>query len=178
MIIRNFSLIVLFFFAATALKSQTVPVDEDSRLITYQEVVEEQGDREEFFNRAVAWINSFYPNPVDVTKTRNPESGLIKGLHRFKIKSPAPDGTEVDAGIVQYEFTLEFREGRYRYTLSEFVLRQASRIPVEKWLDKNDPQYTPLWDNFLVQLDDFAQEWINSLKDGMKPPKVKADDDW
>lgn len=178
MLIRNFIVAVLSSFIVIHGKAQSVPMDEDTGLITYQEVVQEDGNREEFFNRAVAWVNSFYANPVDATKTRDPESGIIKGLHRFKIKSPAPDGTETDAGIVQYEFSLEFREGRYRYILSDFVLRQASRIPVEKWLDKNDPQYSPLWDSFLVQLDDFAQSWIASLKEGMQPPKVKKDDDW
>jgi hypothetical protein len=178
MIFIKLSLVVFSLMIVFSGKTQPVPVDEETGLIIYQDVIQEEGDREEFFNRAIGWINSFYANPVDVTKTRNPESGIIKGLHRFKIKSATKDGTEVDAGVVQYEFSLEFREGRYRYTLSDFVLRQTSRVPVEKWLDKNDPQYNPLWDDFLIQVDDFAQNWIGSLKDGMKPPKVKADDDW
>jgi len=150
------------------------PVDEETGLITYKEVVEEIGDKEEFFNRAIGWINEFYKNPVDVTKVRDPKSGIIKGIHRFKIKDTDEDGVQIDAGVVQYRFLLEFKEGRYRYTLTEFVLRQASKIPTEKWLNNSDPK--PV--SYLKQLDKFAQSWIESLKKGMLPKVEKNDDDW
>ena len=156
----------------------SLPIDEETGLITYREVVKVEGTKETFFNRAIGWINKFYKNPVDVTKTRDAESGVIKGLHRFKIKNTDEDGIKSDAGVVQYRFTLELKEGRYRYTLYEFVLRQTSKVPVEKWLDKNDPQYNPAWRDYLKQVDDFAETWIESLKEGMKPEEVKKEDEW
>lgn len=155
-------------------QSNNLPIDEETGLITYQEVVEEEGSKQEFFNRAIGWINNFYKNPVDVTKTRDPESGKIKGIHRFKIKDIDEDGTNIDAGVVQYEFILELKDGRYRYTLTNFVLRQSSKIPVENWLDNSDPQSK----SYLKQLNTFAQDWIISLKEGMKPQIEKSDDDW
>ena len=151
-----------------------IPVDDETGLITYQEVVTEEGDRESFFNRSVGWINEYYANPVDVTKTRDPESGVIKGLHRIRLKNTLEDGTQTDAGTVQYEFILEFKEGRYRYTLTEFVLRQASKVPCEKWLNSTDPQAK----DYLKQLDEFAQSWISSLKEGMMPEVEKTEDEW
>jgi len=151
-----------------------IPVDDESGLIAYKEVVQEKGDKQEFFNRAIGWINSYYKNPVDVTKVRDPESGFIKGLHRFKIKNTDEDGNTSDAGVVQYRFLLEFKEGRYRYTITEFVLRQASKIPTEKWLEKSDPQSK----SYLKQLDKFAQTWIVELKKGMQPKVEKKDDEW
>jgi hypothetical protein len=123
-------------------------------------------------------VNEFYTNPVDVTKTRDPQTGLIKGIHRFKIKNTDEEGNETDAGVIQYNFTLELKEGRYRYTLTEFVLRQASKIPVEKWLDKKDTQYNPTWNSYLKQVEEFAESWIASLKEGMSPKIEKSDDDW
>lgn len=158
--------------------SSRFPIDQETGLITYQGVVNEEGNREQFFNRAIGWINEYYPNPVDVTKTRDPETGIIKGLHRFKIQSTDAEGNQLDAGVVQYEFALEFKEGRYRYTLTDFVLKDQSRIPVEKWLDKKDLQYSPDWDGFLDQLNDFSHEWIKSLKEGMKPKGKIKDDEW
>ncbi|MCD4729883.1 MAG: DUF4468 domain-containing protein [Bacteroidales bacterium] len=152
----------------------SLPIDEETGLITYKEVVEEEGTKKEYFNRAIGWINNFYKNPVDVTKTRDPESGIIKGIHRFKIKNKNEDGSLSDDGIVQYQFLLEFKEGRYRYTLTEFVLRQASKIPAEKWLSKSDPQSK----SYLKQLDEFAQNWITELKKGMQPKVEKKDDEW
>lgn len=151
-----------------------IPVDDESGLITYKEVVREKGTKQEYFNRAIGWINRYYKNPVDVTKVRDPESGIIKGIHRFKIKNTDEDGNTSDAGVVQYQFLLEFKEGRYRYTLTEFVLRQASKIPTEKWLEKSDPQSK----SYLKQLDKFAQNWIVSLKEGMQPTIEKKDDEW
>ncbi len=70
-------------------------------------------------------------------------------------------------------FTLNFKEGKYRYTLTDFVLRQSSKVPVEKWLNDSDPQKQ----SFLKQIDDFAQSWIKSLKEGMQPKAEKKDDD-
>jgi hypothetical protein len=175
----QFNLLIFFlglFSLPVDLPAQgsSFPIDDESGLIMYREVVEEEGDKDLFFKRAVGWLNGFYANPVNVTKTRDPQTGLIKGLHRFKLKSTAEDGTQVDAGTMQYEFTLEFKEGRYRYTLTEFVLRQASRQPAEKWLNKTDPQSK----NFLKQLDDFAQSWIASLKESMKPEPEKVEEEW
>jgi hypothetical protein len=151
-----------------------LPVDEETGLITYKEVVKEAGTKQEFFNRAIGWINDYYKNPVDVTKKRDPESGIIKGLHRFKIKNTLEDGTQVDGGVIQYRFVLEFKADRYRYTLTEFVLRQASKIPTENWLDKSDPESK----RYLKQLDDFAQQWITELKKGMRPKLQRKDDEW
>jgi len=174
---NNITLILLLFtfsISLVAQNSKALPIDEETGLITYQEVVEEKGTKQEYFNRAIGWINGFYKNPVDVTKTRDPQSGIIKGIHRFKIKNTDEDGFSTDAGVVQYQFILQFKDGRYRYTLDEFVLRQASKIPAEKWLNKSDPQSK----SYLKQIDKFAQDWIESLKEGMKPKVEKNDDEW
>jgi hypothetical protein len=167
------AILILFTFSLPGF-TQSIPIDDDTGKIQYQEVVEEKGNPEEFFNRAVIWINSYYSNPFDVTKTRDQSSGIIKGLHRFRVEQTMEDGQTMDAGTVQYEFKLEFKEGRYRYTLSDFILRQSSAIPVEKWLNSSDPKSK----SYLKQLDNFAQDWIKSLKEGMKPVEIKKEEEW
>jgi hypothetical protein len=158
--------------------SVSMPIDESTKLITYKEVVQEPGTPQELFNRAVLWINSYYNNPSDVTKVRDPQTGEIKGVHRFRIENKdEKTGLVTDAGTIQYNFTIEFKEGRYRYTLTEFILKQSSRIPIEKWMNKKDQQYTPQWDDYLRQVDAFAQSWAASLKKGMKP-EIKKTDEW
>lgn len=169
------TIITLIFINVTGYsQSNALPIDENTQLISYQEVVQEEGDKEEFFIRAVGWINKYYKNPMDVTKTRQAESGLIKGIHRFKIENTAEDGTKTDAGTIQYHFILNFKEGRYRYTLTEFALRQSSKIPVEKWLNDSDPQKR----SYLKQIDAFAQSWAESFKEGMKPKVEVTEDEW
>ncbi len=168
------SLFFIYNFAFT----QIVPVDDQTGKIMYRDVVEEEGNKKEFFIRAVEWINKYYPNPFQVTRTRDAETGEIEGLHRFKISNALEDGTEVDAGTMQYSFLLEFKDGRYRYTLTDFAMRQSSKVPAEKWLDTNDPLYQTRYKNYLEQIDAFAQDWISSLKEGMKPEKVIKEDEW
>ncbi|MBN3035416.1 MAG: DUF4468 domain-containing protein [Bacteroidales bacterium] len=155
-----------------------LPIDESTGLITFREVIQEEGTSQELFNRAVGWINITFTNPTDVTRVRDPETGEIKGLHRFKIFNADKEGNTTDAGIIQYEFVLEFKEGRYRYTLNNFVLKQSSRIHIEKWLNREDPQYIPAWDSYLEQVHQFVKDWIKSLEKGLKPPVTVDDDDW
>ncbi len=170
-----FAAIITSLFFAISGYSQTnaLPIDQETQLITYRDVVEEEGNKETFFISAVSWINGYYKKPMDVTKTRQANSGLIEGLHRFRIKNTSEDGTQTDAGTIQYTFTLNFKEGKYRYTLTDFILRQTSKFPVEKWLNDSDPQKQ----SYLKQIDEFAQSWIKSLKEGMKPKAEKKDDD-
>jgi hypothetical protein len=165
-------------FSGSIAQSSKLPVDEETGKITYKDVVKVEGSKEDLFNRSISWINSFYKNPLDVTRERNFANGVVKGLHRIKIKNTGKDGTKTDAGTVQYEFTLQFKDGRYRYILTDFVLKRSSKIPVEKWLNKKDPQYNPNWQSYLKQIDDFAQKWIESLKKGMQPPVEKVEEDW
>jgi hypothetical protein len=169
------AIITSLLFTFNSFSQNALPIDDDTQLITYREVVEEEGNKETFFISAVTWINGYYKKPMEVTKTRRAESGLIEGLHRFRIKNINEDGTKTDAGTIQYEFVLNFKEGKYRYTLTNFILRQSSAIPVEKWLNDSDPQKQ----SYLKQIDEFAQSWIESLKEGMKPKaEPKDDDDW
>ncbi len=170
---------LLFLFITiyqSGAQSKDLPVDKETNLITYQEVVQEKGTKQEFFNRAIEWINDYYKNPVDVTKTRDPESGTIKGLHRFKFYNTDETGLKTDAGVIQYEFTLEFKEGRYRYTLTDFIFKQSSKIPVEKWMDKTDPQYNPVWDTYLDQVKEFAYRGFKS--EGRMQAHCKKEDNW
>jgi hypothetical protein len=62
--------------------------------------------------------------------------------------------------------------------VDNFVYKQLSRYPVEKWLDKTAPDYNPTWESYLSQIDSFANELINSLKIKMKPGKVVKEEQW
>ena len=165
-------------FSQNAEQNSGIPVDEITGLITYKDVVQTTGEKSELFVRAIGWVNSFYVNPADATKVRNPESGIIDILHRFRLTYQDDAGVQRDAGMVSYTLLLELRDGRYRYTLTNFTLRQASRFPVERWLDKTDRAYNPSWDDYLNQVDAFAKSLINSLKTTMEPEEVIKEEEW
>lgn len=154
-----------------------MPFDPETKLITYQEVVTTSGTPLELYNRAIEWINKQYKNPADATKVRNPSSGLIEIIHRIEL-SRKEKGVTVGSGIVDYSMKLEMKDGRFRYTITNFNLKDVSRQPVERWMDKDDKSYSPLWDDYLKQVDAFTLNLIESLKQGMQPPAPKQPDVW
>jgi DNA-binding transcriptional regulator PaaX len=77
---------------------------------------------------------------------------------------------------VTYEIKIEFKENRYRYTLSDFNLKTASRFPIEKWMNKEDPSYNKNWDSYLYQIDTTMQRLVSTLKEKMKPTVAKKDE--
>lgn len=157
--------------------SGNFPIDKDTQLITYQEVVQEPGTADELYVRCIEWINTYYKNPADVCKIRNRESQVIEILYRIELFNY--DGeAKLNAGTVTYLLKLEFKPGRYRYTVTDLTLRQASRFPIERWFDKSDKMYSPLWDGYLTQVDTNVKQLIESLKTGMAPVQVKQEEKW
>lgn len=158
--------------------SSIVPIDEETQLITFREVIEEEGStKEELFNRCINWLNNYYANPVAVTKIRDFASGKIEGRHQFRI-TYEEEGYEQNAGMILYTFVIEFKDGRYRYTLTDFLLRQASRYPIEKWLDKSDPAYNDQWNSYIRQVREFTKEWKASLEASMQPEPEVVEEEW
>ena len=73
------SLVLLFSVSALfAQKPDIVPIDETTKLITYQDVVNVEGSADTLYLRAISWINSFYKNPADVTKVRDREEQTVR----------------------------------------------------------------------------------------------------
>ena len=85
-------------------------------------------------------------------------------------------GIKRDGGLILYQIKMEFKENKYRYTLTDFNLKGTSRFPIEKWMNKTDPAYNPNWDSYLYQVDTTMQRLISSLKEKMKPTVVKKDE--
>jgi hypothetical protein len=153
-----------------------VPVDETTKKITYQEVVTmEGGVPAKMYNQCMAWINSFYTNPADATRVRDPENARIDIRHRIQLYNVDKNGLKTNGELVQYDLALEFKEGRYRYTFTNFNVIRTSKFPLERWLDHNDPAYTPVCDTYIQQVDAEVKNIIKSLKEGMKPKVVKQD---
>ena len=154
-----------------------LPVDPETKLISYKEVVTVAGTPAELFNRAIEWINKQYKNPVDATKVRDQASGVIEIIHRVEI-TRVEQGATLLAGRVDYSMKLEMKDGRFRYTITNFNMKDISRQPLERYMDKNDKAYMPIWDNYLKQVDDYTLNMIESLKHGMQPPAAKKPDTW
>jgi hypothetical protein len=169
--------LLLFMLARTGYAQLAiVPVDEDTKLISYKEVVTQEGDITKLYNTAISWVNANYENPTEVTRVRDIENGKLDIRHRFKVFNTDKKGVRSDAYIINYNLKLEFKPGRYRYTFTDFSVAAVSKYPLERWLDKKDPLYTPACDIYLAQVDSIVNTKIESLKEGMVPKVIKKDD--
>lgn len=157
--------------------SPPVPLDETSGKIVYRDVVQENGNPDSLYLRAINWINQTYTNPSDVTRVRDRDNNLIRGTARMALTRQDETGTRVNAGLIEYTFTIECRQDRYRYSFFDFLYKQTSRFPVEKWLDTSHPSWNPQMDDYLLQLNDQMNKLIDSLAEGMKEKK-KVVDEW
>jgi hypothetical protein len=172
-----FLLITGICFSQTIQPAPKIPVDPDSKLIQYRDIVNQDGTKDVLYDRGAEWIRSYYLNPGSVTKVLDRVNGKIEGTGRLRLYFYDSNNTRTDAGLVYYDIRLEFKENRYRYTLTNFSLKGASRIPLEKWMNKDDPSYNPQMENYLYQVDTTMQNLVVRLKDGMKP-RVKKKDEW
>jgi hypothetical protein len=150
-----------------------VPVDAEGT-IRYVEVVDEDASDTDLFKRCVKWINKEYKNPTTVTPTRDMVNKKIVIRHQFRMQSTTETGATTNEGDVMYDFNLQFKDGRYRLEMTNFVLKTTSRFPAENWLPAGSHP-NPI---NLQKLDEFAREMIASLKQGMKPEKEYVEEEW
>jgi hypothetical protein len=159
--------------------TERIPVDPNTKLITFQAVVEEEGTKKELFNRASEWLHHYFKQPVYVTQVRDAASGVIKGKHQFELYRYEKDSVRLIAGMIKYSFKIECKENRYRYTLDNFLLTQASRYPCEKWLDTKDRDYNEQWNIYLEQIRSYAlDDFAASLIEYMVPEVQVEEEEW
>lgn len=154
-----------------------IPVDTNTKLITYIGVVNEAGTKDELYKRGIEWINANYKNPAEVTRIRDAVNGEIEGQHRIQMYYIDKDGNTIKTGLVEYTFILQFKDNKYRYKFTNFYLKDKSRYAVENWLDPKNPGYSPLWDDYLRIIDNHIRKLIESLKAAM-PAKKIIKDEW
>jgi hypothetical protein len=176
-------IIFILFSFISIVKSQNnqsnipdIPIDDDTKLITYKEVVKEKGSKDEFFDRGFAWYHKFFKNPADVIKETNKEDGIIKGVARMQIYNEEK-GVKSLKGVIEFTITTEFKDGRYRYTITNFNLKQASYFPLERWLNTKEDAYKGNVNKYLNQIDTYINDMIKNLVDAMEPV-VKKKDNW
>jgi len=175
---RKYYIVSLLFLLIASASFAQVPMDENTGKFIYNDVVQEKGTQQEFFNRAVHWVNITYKNSASVTSVRDPQSGLIEGNHRFRLSYTNADGIKTDGEMILYHFKLQFKEGRYRYTFDEFEVKKQSHFPMERWADPEDQEYRSDLAQVLTKVNDNITELIESLKENMKPPFVEVEEEW
>lgn len=181
----NVFILAAILCLSTQMKAQErIPVDEETKLITYTGVVEvPKASADTLYARLEKWFRKYYKNPTEVIKNRDAAKRIIEGQHRFKItkpEGPAKKGQEpnmVDAGLVLYNISVACREERFRYEITRFIWKQTTAFPAERWMDTESKSYDPNYAGYLKQLDKFANELIADLEEFMTTKIVLKDKD-
>jgi hypothetical protein len=174
-------LIILFAVSAQAQKkpvtrtAPVMPINPETKLITYSKVVPDSAATKiELRKRAEAWINSFYANPTEVMRERDTVAQKIVCKPRFKLMTePDKENFSKEAGKMQYTLTLQFKDGRYKYDLSEINWKQLSYYPIERWMDSTAAGYSKDYVYYLIEADSIVKTVLADLEKNMKINTVK-----
>lgn len=159
-----------------------MPVDKDSKLITYDGVSKVDGKSSgELYDRAFEWVKGYYKNPMEKLRKQDRDNGEMEVFARFPIYAYDKKGakTTSQAGLIQYTLTLQFKDGRYRYVITNINLKATSNQPIDGWLTDKDND--PNADNHVYQLIDIDNELNTLIKDMTEKIAAKASsggDDW
>jgi len=159
------------------LKTPDLPINEDTKLVTYQDVITQKGSPQELYDRAMIWVKKFYKNTGEVIKKSDRDAGVIEMRSSVRIFSILKDGTRSPKNIVYYNFRLECRQDRYRYTITNFNEKATAAAPIEVWLDKTHLKWHSGQFEYLNQIDVQIRELIESLEEGMYPI-IEKKDEW
>ena len=173
-------LVWAFLIVAIAInaKAQNLPVDSETKKITFQETVDiDSLSKDILYERAKQWIKNYYKSDRydmnDVVKSRLMKESyfVIKLTYDYKYKSD---------NNVTYMLTLECKEGKYRYTLTDFKFYNVksgpkTELPLEASYAKLNTQNKG---EAVTQINAEVPLIIEDMKKFMSTGLIKNKDDW
>ena len=167
--------IVAVLFATAIFAQSNLPINAKTEKICFQKVIPTEGSQDEVFNRIYSqFMNTYYKSPSTILNQN--DGRTLKGKHQFQLDNG--DAVKSKWPWVTYYFTIEVREGRVRYTLTDFMQKTQSNHPCEEWMNKEDPLYQPIWDSYLNQIVEFGEDWGKQFEEKLIPEKVIEEEEW
>ena len=161
-------------------QSNGLPIDSATGLITFQGIVDLPDlSQAEAYEKAREWIRSNYKDPGSFFTIQDAEQGKLEGKHRIPLFKTVDKERIRTQLLVKYTLTMWFKDGRYRYRMTNFNLERASYYPLEQWLESEGAS-DPATRDYALQVNTFSEELIESLKAAMAKPKpaVTDENDW
>jgi hypothetical protein len=165
-------------------------LDSLTNLITYTGIVEqEESGSDSIYWRAKKWANKVFANQE---KTKNDPKGLYdidKMGQKLVINGVLPaysyssKYTKQPIGTYQFKLTLLIKEGRYKYTITNFVHEGVKVNVGEPKRNYFEYYYTTTTnikgvDSILRYADKDIQKMIENMKKALKEPLVVDEDEW
>ena len=113
--------LILFSISIAVGQNRIVPYDNDSKKFIYTDIVTTGKAKKEDYNNAKNWILTKYSNTVDEVEN---ERILSKGSFEIILNYKAGIIPVIEKHTINFNILLEFREGRYRYSLYDIIISQ------------------------------------------------------
>ncbi|HVD97794.1 MAG TPA: DUF4468 domain-containing protein [Cytophagaceae bacterium] len=170
--------IILLFTGWSNVSAQGLPVDTETKKITYQETVTlDSVSRDDLYQRTKDWIANFYKtdkySPDDKANYKVGKDGSfeIQLTYDFKYKSQ---------NNVSYSILIGQKEGKYRFTITDFKIynvklgektAQSLEAAIAKMSGQNKNET-------VTQVNKNVNDVITDLKKFMTTGKPENKEDW
>lgn len=171
---RQRGLVVLLFGLTAgpllvAAELERPPLDEETGRYSYQDVVSVEGvPDDDLYSRAKAWVATAYTSANDVIQLDDAAAGRLIVKGNFAITY------YLDRAWIHHTLTVEVKDGRYRYTLTDFVFENeywSAPLEMEK-------KFVGQKKKVFRQVIEHAEATIAGLGVAMVSASPVGDDDW
>ncbi len=173
----------LFFFSVLILLSVTfafgqnetpkLPIDNSTGKIAYSGIVmvKDSASKDELFKRAKICFVHLFKSSNSVIQNEDKEAGTIigKGIIKVSVRTVT---MILEGGYINFTLTVVTKDGRYKYTCTDFVHEGTLYLPSVGNLENDRPRKwrEKWWNSVLSQTDTEIQSTISSMKLEMNRP--------
>lgn len=148
------------------------PIDPQTKLITYQTVVPVPGvSASELYSRAKLWVANAYRSAKNVIDLDDKEGGRLVVKGNFTVSAGLMGGSQT----YRHQLTIEVKDGRFRYTLTNLTKLQPG-TPVPEWPLEGSIKEPFVGKKTWESIDAECRGTIESLTKAMSVPAAK--DNW
>ncbi|GAB3885940.1 DUF4468 domain-containing protein [Spirosoma agri] len=117
-------------------EAQTMPVDPDTKLVTYSEVIETPGvNKNELYVRANTWFTRTFKSAKSVLDLQDKEAGKLIGKGSMPVTIKVPILGATDAGTISSTITIMCKDGKYKYVIDNLNHTRPFGPNTQLWVD-------------------------------------------
>ena len=197
MLKQNFILVTISLLSFLSTNGQSLlpefPIDSLTGKITYTDVVVIDSITEptKLFSIAREWFAKSYNSSNHVIQMEDKENGKLIGRATIPVTYTGSFNTHWEGGYIDYTIALYFKQGRYKYEISDFI-HHGTLVQGEKTPDGGPCEnllktkkgfwslpYKKTYLLYLIQMDEKTKELIIDLKSFVQMKvKEKPENGW
>lgn len=150
--------------------------------------------KSDLYGRAHEWFAKTYKSANDVLQLADEQNCVLVGKALFKVHYTADfpkwvkskivmERTKVSGGYVEYVLSLYFKDGKYKYEMTDFVHVGTGGSKTfgacENLLSgSQDQKIQSVMTDYILQIKDNAESLISSLYENLNKSTISQNDEW